>query len=65
MGSTLARRLRSGERCGRFLSRLPSKSEADAIRSYCRIRKKADLSEESLAELRGRGKQLAEARRAA
>jgi hypothetical protein len=48
-----------------FLSRLPSKSEADAIRSYCRIRKKADLSEESLAQLRGRGKQLAETRRAA
>ena len=48
-----------------FLGRLPSKSEADAIRSYCRIRKKADLSEESLAQLRGRGKQLAETRRAA
>jgi len=48
-----------------FLGRLPSKSEADAIRSYCRIRKKADLSEESLAQLRERGKQLAETRRAA
>lgn len=48
-----------------FLGRLPSKSEADAIRSYCGIRKKADLSEESLAQLRGRGKQLAETRRAA
>jgi len=48
-----------------FLGRLPSKSEAEAIRSYCGIRKKADLSEESLAQLRERGKQLAETRRAA
>lgn len=48
-----------------FLGRLPSTSEADAIRSYCRIRKKANLSEESLAQLRERGKQLAETRRAA
>jgi hypothetical protein len=48
-----------------FLGRLPSKSGPDAIRSYCGIRKKADLSEESLAQLRERGKQLAETRRAA
>jgi hypothetical protein len=48
-----------------FLDRLPTKSEAGAIRSYCRIRKRAELSEESLAQLRERGKQLAETRRAA
>ncbi len=48
-----------------FLDRLPTKSEADAIRSYCGIRKRADLSEESLAQLRERGRQLAETRRAA
>ena len=47
------------------LDRLPAKSEAEAIRSYCGIRKKADLSEESLAQLRERGRRLAETRRAA
>jgi hypothetical protein len=48
-----------------FLGRLPTPHEADAIRSYCGIRKRADLSEESLAQLRERGRQLAETRRAA
>ncbi len=48
-----------------FLDRLPSRSEAEPIRAYCGIRKKADLSEEGLAQLRERGRQLAETRRAA
>ena len=34
-------------------------------RSYCGVRKRADLSEESLAQLRERGRRLAETRRAA
>ena len=37
-----------------FLDRLPTRSEAEAIRSYCGIRKPAELSEESLAQLRER-----------
>jgi hypothetical protein len=60
----VGRRKRSDEGA-LFLDRLPTKSEADAIRSYCGIRKRAELSEESLAQLRERGRQLAETRRAA
>jgi hypothetical protein len=48
-----------------FLDRMPSKAEAEAIRRYCGIRKKGELSDESLAILKERGKRLAETRRAA
>ena len=48
-----------------FLARLPSKAEAEAIRRYCGIRKKVELSDDNLAQLRERGKRLAETRRAA
>jgi hypothetical protein len=48
-----------------YLGRMPSKSEADAIRRYCGIRKRAELSEESLAQRRALGKRLAETRMAA
>jgi hypothetical protein len=48
-----------------FLDRIPSKSEAEAIRSYCHIRKRADLSEAALAQLRERVRRLAETRKAA
>ena len=48
-----------------FLGRLPTKSEADAIRSYCGIRKRAELSEESLAQIRERVRRVTETRRAA
>jgi hypothetical protein len=48
-----------------FLDRLPTRSEAETIRRYCAIRKRMELSEESLAQLRERGKRWAETRRAA
>jgi len=48
-----------------FLDRMPSKAEAEVIRRYCGIRKRIDLSDESLTQLRERGRRLAEARRAA
>ncbi len=44
---------------------MPSKSEAEMIRRYCGIRKRAELSEERLAQRRERGKRLAETRLAA
>jgi len=48
-----------------FLDRMPSKAEAEVIRRYCGIRKRTDLSDESVAQLRERGRRLAETRRAA
>jgi hypothetical protein len=48
-----------------FLDRMPSKSEAETIRRYCGIRKRAELSEESFAQRRERGRRLAETRMAA
>ena len=48
-----------------FLGRLPSKAEAEMIRRYRGIRKKVELSDKSLAELREQGRRLAETRRAA
>jgi hypothetical protein len=48
-----------------LLARMPSKSEADVIRRYCGIRKRMELSAESIAQLRERAKRMSETRKAA
>jgi hypothetical protein len=63
---SFAKLMNDGEDEGAFfLDRLPTRSEAETIRRYCAIRKRMELSEESLAQLRERGKRWAETRRAA
>jgi hypothetical protein len=63
---TFAKLVNDGDEEGAFfLSRLPSKAEAEVIRRYCGIRKRTELSDERLARLRERGKRLTQTRRAA
>jgi hypothetical protein len=63
---SFAKLTNDGDDEGAFLlGRMPSKSEAETIRRYCGIRKRMELSADSLSQLRERAKRMAEVRRAA